>query len=175
MELHIRAVEDGVMSDYWFKQAKINDLLRLSGPQGTFFLRNTDSLDLIFLATGTGIAPVKAILESLSAHPIDQTPRSVTVLWGGRNPNDLYIDISRIEGKFEYVPTLSRADKHWTGAHGYVQHKLLSMRNDFTQAAVYACGSDAMIQSAKELLVQKGLPIKRFYADAFVCSSSSNG
>jgi CDP-4-dehydro-6-deoxyglucose reductase len=175
LELHIRAVEDGVMSDYWFKQAKINDLLRLSGPLGTFFLRNTDNLDLIFIATGTGIAPVKAMLEILPERPIDQTPRSVTVLWGGRNPADLYIDISRIEGKFEYVPTLSRADKHWTGAHGYVQHKLLSMRNDFTQAAVYACGSDAMIQSAKELLVQKGLPIKRFYADAFVCSSSSNG
>ncbi len=175
LELHIRAVEDGVMSDYWFKQAKINDLLRLSGPQGTFFLRDTDSLDLIFLATGTGIAPVKAMLETLPARHFDQIPRSVTVLWGGRNPADLYIDISRIEGKFEYVPTLSRADKHWTGAHGYVQHKLLSMRNDFTQAVVYACGSDAMIQSAKELLVQKGLPIKRFYADAFVCSSSSNG
>lgn len=66
LELHIRAVDGGVMSDYWFKQAKANDLLRLNGPLGTFFLRSLDQIHLVFLATGTGIAPVKAMLESLT-------------------------------------------------------------------------------------------------------------
>ena len=67
LELHIRAVEDGVMSRYWFEQAKPNDLLRLNGPLGTFFLRGVEQLDLVFLATGTGIAPVKAMLEGLES------------------------------------------------------------------------------------------------------------
>lgn len=171
LELNIRAVPDGAMSEYWFKHAKINDLLHLNGPQGTFFLRDTDNLDLIFLATGTGIAPIKAILETLPDLPINQTPRSVTVLWGGRSPADLYMNISSIEGKFEYVPILSRANNDWTGAHGYVQHKLLAIRNDFTRSVVYACGSQAMIQSAKAELTQAGLPDNRFYSDAFVPSS----
>lgn len=170
LELHIRAVENGGMSDYWFKQAKINDLLRLIGPQGTFFLRDTASLDLFFLATGTGIAPIKSILESFGERPINLAPRSITVLWGGRKPADLYIDISKINGNFNYVPTLSRPDTNWKGGHGYVQQKLLALRRDLSQAAVYACGSDSMIQSAKAELTQAGLPDKRFYSDAFVPS-----
>jgi CDP-4-dehydro-6-deoxyglucose reductase, E3 len=72
-------VADGAMSRYWFQQAKANDLLRLRGPLGTFFLRGQAGKDLVLLATGTGIAPVKAILEGLLAQPADHQPRSVTV------------------------------------------------------------------------------------------------
>lgn len=171
LELHIRAVEGGVLSQYWFNQAKVNDLLRLNGPLGTFFLRDTVDDDLIFLATGTGIAPVKAMLESMNEYPADRPPRSVTVLWGARVPEDLYFDVAGIPGRHMFVPVLSRAGPDWTGAHGHVQEVLLSMQHDFDKTAVYACGSDAMIHDAKELLVQQGLPSNRFYSDAFVCSS----
>jgi len=173
LELHIRAVDGGTMSEYWFSQAKVNDLLRLNGPLGTFFLRDTSSLDLVFLATGTGIAPVKAMLESLPSRPENQRPRSVTVLWGGRIPEDLYFDVAGIASQYDYVPVLSRAGEDWTGARGYVQQVLLAKQADLKNAAIYACGSDAMIHGAKELLIQSGLPDKRFYSDAFVCSSSS--
>lgn len=172
LEIHIRAVEGGAMSKYWFKQAKINDLLRLNGPMGTFFLRDTENLDLVFLATGTGMAPVKAMLESLTTRSVGQRPRSVTVLWGARVPSDLYFDVSTIFGEFNYVPVLSRADPSWSGARGHVQHALISERSDFSQTVVYACGSDAMIHSAKALLTKNNLPSKCFYSDAFVCSSS---
>lgn len=172
LELHIRAVDGGAMSEYWFTQAKVNDLLRLNGPLGTFFLRETGGIDVVFLATGTGIAPVKAMLESVVDRPADQTPKSITVLWGGRVPDDLYFDVAALRGQHTFVPVLSRAEANWAGQRGHVQNALLAMCTDLSHAAVYACGSDAMIHSAKQQLMQNGLSEKRFYSDAFVCSSA---
>ena len=173
LELHIRAVNGGVMSEYWFNQARTNDLLRLKGPLGTFFLRDAADIHLIFLATGTGIAPVKAILESIPDLPIQNRPKSVTVLWGGRTPDDLYLDVGGMPGGHHFIPVLSRAGEVWTGARGYVQEALVSISPDLSSAAVYACGSDAMIHSAREVLAQAGLPRQRFYSDAFVCSAEN--
>lgn len=170
LELHIRAVEGGAMSQYWFGQAKINDLLRLYGPLGTFFLRDIAGADLIFLATGTGIAPVKAMLESMAHLPVDQRPSSTTVLWGGRKMHDLYLDVAGIPGDHTYIPVLSRPDEAWSGAKGYVQDVLAALNRPLEQAAVYACGSDTMIRSAKAVLTRRGLPSDRFYSDAFVSS-----
>jgi CDP-4-dehydro-6-deoxyglucose reductase len=171
LELHIRAVDGGVMSDYWFKQAKANDLLRFNGPVGTFFLRGLDQLHLVFLATGTGIAPVKAMLESLTNFSPEQAPQSVTVFWGGRTAKDLYFDPQAIPAGHRFVPVLSRAVAGWAGASGYVQNALLAMQPDLARTAVYACGSDAMIRSAKSSLLAAGLPDNRFFADAFVPSA----
>jgi CDP-4-dehydro-6-deoxyglucose reductase len=170
LELHIRAVEGGAMSEYWFGQAKDNDLLRLYGPLGTFFLRDIAGNDLIFLATGTGIAPVKSMLESMVHLPADQRPKSLTVLWGGRKPHDLYLDVAGVPGEHTYIPVLSRPDEAWCGAKGYVQDVLLALNRPLEKAAVYACGSDTMIRSAKEVLIRRGLPSDRFYSDAFVSS-----
>ncbi len=170
LELHVRAVIGGTMSDYWFNHAKIHDLLRLNGPLGTFFLRECANTDVFFLATGTGIAPVKAILESLIDVPEEQRPQSITVLWGGRKPEDFYIDIAAIPGKHRYIPVISRLNESWTGAKGYVQDVLLTTAPDLSKATVYACGSDKMIHDAKKLLSNAGLPIARFYSDAFVSS-----
>jgi CDP-4-dehydro-6-deoxyglucose reductase len=170
LELHVRAVEGGAMSQYWFGQAKINDLLRLYGPLGTFFLRDIAGADLIFLATGTGIAPVKAMLESMVHLPGDQRPKSVTVLWGGRKMRDLYLDVAGISGGHTYIPVLSRPDETWSGAKGYVQDVLLTLNRPLEKARIYACGSDSMIRSAKAILTSRGLPSDRFYSDAFVSS-----
>lgn len=171
LELHIRAVHGGVMSDYWFKQAKVNDLLRFNGPLGTFFLRSLDQLHLVFLATGTGIAPVKAMLESLSHIAPGQAPQPVTVFWGGRTAEDLYFDPQAIPAGHRFVPVLSRAAAGWAGVSGYVQNALLATQPDLSRTVVYACGSDAMIRSAKASLLAAGLPDKRFFADAFVPSA----
>lgn len=171
LELHIRSVENGVMSHYWFNQAAVNDLLRLHGPQGTFFMRNLAQRELIFLATGTGIAPVKAMLEALPGLSDGQAPQSVTVLWGARYTHDLYFDVSALPGKHRYIPVLSR-EKLWQGERGYIQDVLLRHKSDLSNCSVYACGSDAMIHNAKELLTLAGLPIDHFYSDAFVCSGT---
>lgn len=173
LELHIRAVCGGVMSDYWFNHAQVNDLLRLNGPLGTFFLRPIANLDLIFLATGTGFAPVKAMLASLSNVATELKPKSVTVFWGGRKYEDFYLDIKSFQNGGQFVPVLSSPDKDWTGLKGYVQDAALSLCTDLSNSAVYACGSSDMIQSAKIVLIQAGLPVERFYSDAFVCSATN--
>ncbi|MDQ6681163.1 MAG: FAD-binding oxidoreductase [Pseudomonadota bacterium] len=172
IELHIRQVPSGAMSQYWFEQAKFNDLLRLNGPLGTFFLREIEGLDLIFLATGTGIAPVKAILEGL-AQRREQPPRSISVFWGGRVPNDLYWNAREVNVDNQFVRVLSQAHDTWTGARGYVQQAVLRQAREWDRVAVYACGSDTMIHSARQQLVEAGLDERRFHSDAFVCSASA--
>lgn len=173
LELNIRSVNGGAMSDYWFNQAKQNDLLRLNGPLGTFLLRDVAGIDLIFLATGTGIAPIKAMLESLAHYPPDKQPKSATVLWGARYPSDFYLAVNEIAADYSYIPVLSRPDEEWDGDVGYVQDVLLKTVPNLLNAAVYACGSDAMIHSAQKSLLAAGLPANRFYSDAFVCSGSN--
>lgn len=172
LELHIKAVAGGAMSNYWFHQAKPNDLLRLHGPLGTFFLRDVAGLDLVFLATGTGIAPIKAIIESMAQLEENQKPRSTTVLWGNRNEHDLYVDFTKVPGTYRFIPVISRATEQWQGARGHVQHALLEHMPNLKNAAVHACGSEAMIQSAKAVLSAAGLPKNQFHSDAFVCSAS---
>ena len=173
LELHIRAVVGGVMSDYWFSEAKADDLLRINGPLGSFFLRETAGLDLVFLATGTGIAPIKAMIEAMPQLATSNLPRSVTVVWGGRVPDDMYLDVAAMPGNHAFIPVLSRASPFWTGECGYVQQALLAAHPDLSKAAVYACGSDAMINSARRSMFEAGLPSNRFYSDAFVSSAAN--
>lgn len=173
IELHIRQVPGGAMSQYWFEQAKPNDLLRLNGPLGTFFLRDITDMDLSFIATGTGIAPVKAMLEGLAGTAPELQPRSIAVYWGGRTPQDLYWDPGTVAVRHRFVPVLSRADTSWSGALGHVQQALLADQPALQQTAVYACGSDAMIHAAREQLMVAGLPEQHFHSDAFVCSAAA--
>ena len=171
LELYIREVDGGAMSQYWFNDAKPNDLLRLNGPLGTFFLRDARDADVVFLATGTGIAPIRSILEGLASADPATHPRSISVYWGNRTESDLY-QIPAISPAVRFIPVLSRPDASWTGACGYVQDVLIERQPELLNTVVYACGSPAMIQSAKELLLQRGLSEKRFYSDAFVCSAA---
>ncbi len=170
LELHIRSVVGGIMSDYWFRHAKQDDLLRLNGPLGTFFLRRTAGLDVFFLATGTGIAPVKSMMGAIARLPHDEQPRTVTVLWGGRHSGDFYLNMADVSSKFIFIPVQSRPSNDWMGAKGYVQDVLIGLQPNLGKAAVYACGSNAMIQSAKARLLEAGLPVGSFYSDAFVSS-----
>ena len=173
-ELHVRQVEGGAMSQYWFVEAKPNDLLRVEGPKGTFFLRSLAGLDLIFLATGTGIAPVKAMLAALGERDPADLPSSISLYWGGRKETDLYWQPAAEAAGLavRYVPVLSRAGGEWAGARGHVQDVLLQQAPDLSRSVVYACGSAAMIDSAKAQLSAAGLPPRRFFSDAFVSSST---
>lgn len=170
LELHIRKVNDGLMSNYWFNEAKNGDLLRMYGPKGTFFLRDTDDLDLIFLATGTGIAPIRAILEDLNGG-VAGKPRSVSVYWGGRLFQDLYLDKSEFTGCDKYYPSLSREGASWGGHREYVQNLALSHGIPLSHARVYACGSSTMITDAQLRFAEAGLRSEHFIFDAFVPSS----
>lgn len=170
LSLQIREVVDGEMSRYWFNEAKVNDLLRLEGPLGTFCLRESQASQLVLLATGTGIAPIKAILEQLVAIPRKNIYRRIHLYWGGRDESDHYWVPDYPELELRYVPVISR-DMGFVGAKGYVQDALVSDCLDLTDAVVYACGSESMIESAKAKLLANGLDQKSFHFDAFVSSN----
>lgn len=171
LELQIREVEQGSMSRYWFTAAKPNDLLRLEGPLGTFCLRDKNASTIVFLATGTGIAPVKAIIEQMLANPDLAADKKILIYWGGRNVGDIYWTPHFDGLNALFIPVLSRAGADWHGRTGYVQAALFDDGIDLTQAVVYACGSEDMIHSAREALTNAGLPVKNFYSDAFVSSN----
>jgi CDP-4-dehydro-6-deoxyglucose reductase, E3 len=171
--LHIKKVEQGVLSKYWFEQAKANDLLRLEGPMGTFFLRDQLPQTLVLLATGTGLAPIQALLEKLQALARQERALpKIAVYWGNRHEHDIYCElpihhISDIQGHL----VLSRPAQGWIGRTGYVQQAVIKDFSNLQNAAVYACGSSSMIASAKTALVEAGLPSNRFYSDAFVSTN----
>jgi CDP-4-dehydro-6-deoxyglucose reductase len=169
----IKKYEAGLMSKYWFEEAKIDDLLRVEGPLGSFFLRNFENENIIFLATGTGVAPVKAILEWMNQNPQDFISKKVWFFFGSRYDQDLYwnpIELKAIQN-FNFIPVLSRPSNHWRGEKGYIQEVVLRNKLNLKDAVVYACGSSAMIESAKDILVQNGLDKRRFFSDAFVATN----
>lgn len=174
LEFFIRRVAGGAMSDYWFQRAAPGDLLRIDGPRGSFYLRPPAGRDLLLLATGTGIAPIKALLETLTATVAADAaaaPRSIQLLWGGRQAVDLFWQPVFAGLPLVYTPVLSRAGSDWRGARGHVPQVLLQGRPDLAQAEVYACGSSAMLASAEQALLAAGLRARRFHADAFVSSA----
>lgn len=168
--LQIRKVENGQMSQYWFNEAQANDLLRMEGPLGTFCLRKNKASHLILLATGTGIAPVKAILEQLSTMPELNAYSQIHLYWGGRTEQDIYWQPNFPELPLSFTPVLSRITE-WHGKTGYVQQAVISDGINLKDAVVYACGSESMIHGAHAYLASAGLDEKNFYSDAFVSSS----
>jgi CDP-4-dehydro-6-deoxyglucose reductase len=177
LELHIKRVEGGAFSQYWFEQAKVNDLLRLNGPLGTFFLRTPKPhiQHLVLLATGTGMAPIKAMMEWIEQQALlGQSIQTIRLYFGGRTAKDLSWsppEAWQQHPHFNHTACLSReAVAHTT--QGYVQtiyaQHIQENNLKLANTAVYACGSNAMIQAARHTLTEFGLPSHQFYADAFV-------
>lgn len=172
LQFMIKNYPNGIMSKYWFEEASINDLIRLEGPLGTFFLRNSAVKEIVFLATGTGIAPIKSIVEELFQRDMDKFDKNITVIWGGRKRSDIYWTPPINNGKLKFIPVLSRHDENWNGERGYVQDVLLKeVSNSLKDIQVYACGSKDMIEDAHIKLVKNGLPENQFFSDAFVSSN----
>ena len=168
IQLIVKKVQAGLMSDYLFKRAALDDLLRIEGPKGTFSYRDDESKNIIFMATGTGIAPVKAMLQKISAQNI--LDRNIYVFWGGRYATDIFLDTSVIEATHQFFAVLSR-DFVEHSYKGYVQDAVLNSGINLLDSTVYACGSEVMISNAETLLIENGLSPKRFFSDAFLSSN----
>jgi len=160
----------GKFSSYLFDEAKINDLLRIEGPIGTFFYRNTPKKNIVFLATGTGIAPVKAILEQFDEKNSEVKDKNIYLFFGGRTEEDLFWSPKFNNIEVHFIPVLSRSTTDWEGAKGYVQDVVLSTPIDLSDSVLYACGSENMIQDAMKLAFKNGLAEDSFYSDAFISS-----
>ena len=168
LEFFIKKYKNGLMSDYLFKEAKINDLLRLEGPIGTFFLRDSNFKNIVFLATGTGVAPIKSILEGLEKSHECYQNKNLWVIVGARYRKDLFWEPNFKKLNIKYIPVLSRHDRDWNGSTGYVQEIVLKQQIDLENTQIYACGSNEMIKSAKELFFKNNLKENNFFSDAFV-------
>jgi CDP-4-dehydro-6-deoxyglucose reductase len=171
IEIHIKKVTDGLFSDYWFHEAKVDDLLRFHGPLGTFFLRDKSNMGAIFLATGTGIAPIKSILDKLESSA-EKIPQPIYLLWGVRDNADHYIDLSYNNLDLHYIRVLSNPENNFDGEIGYVQDVLMRLKLNLSKYFVYACGNQNMIQDSKNLLIDNGLHNLNFISDAFVDSGN---
>lgn len=171
IELVVKRYDGGVLSNFWFDRARPGDLVRIEGPFGTFFLRDNLPANLIFLATGTGIAPVKALLEELAAQPARAAQHAIRVYWGNRAAESFWWNPANLALTVDYQPLLSATDAAWRGERGYVQD--VAVRDGFPAAdtVVYACGSAEMIAAARNTLTASGLSPLRFFSDAFVSSS----
>ena len=183
IELHIRHLPGGVFTDSVFGTLKAKDILRLEGPFGSFFLRNEardQARPMILLASGTGFAPVKALIEQLQ--DLGQQ-RPATLYWGCRSRADLYLHDWALQAEADhpwlrYIPVLSEpsASDPWTGRTGLVHQAVMADWPDLSGHQVYACGAPVMVESAQRDLVQRcGLPADDFLADAFTSEADKHG
>lgn len=177
IELHIRRVEQGKFSEYLFEHAKVNDLLRLEGPFGTFFRRQASMIakkSIIFLAGGTGFAPVQSMVKSMMIAK-ENTP--IWIYWGNRDESGFYSSLptqwAQEHTWITYNPVCSDTPTSlWQGKTGLVHKAVLADFSDLSTLEVFACGSPAMIAAAKSDFIQAGLIPSAFYADAFLPSTS---
>ena len=173
VELHIRHMPGGKFTDHVFGAMKEKEILRIEGPFGSFHLREEDGQGpLIFLASGTGFAPIKAMLEHM-AHTGSQ--RHAVLYWGARRPADVYMhdwitDYCARHPQVRYVPVISDAlpEDGWTGLSGLALDVMLQENPDMRDAQLYACGAPAMVDAAKErAIASHQLDPDNFFADAF--------
>ncbi len=172
LTMHIRHMPGGLFTDQVFGSMKERDILRLEGPFGTFFLREDSIKPMVLLASGTGFAPIKALIEQV-AHNKSQRP--MTLYWGGRRPQDLYMralceDWVATLPNFKFVPVISNAhaDDNWQGRTGFVHQAVISDLPDLSSHQVYACGAPIVVESAqRDFVALCKLPSEEFYADSF--------
>jgi CDP-4-dehydro-6-deoxyglucose reductase, E3 len=172
LQLHVRHVPGGHFTDHVFGKMKERDILRFEGPHGTFFLREDSDKPIVFVASGTGFAPIKSVIEHALA---EEVRRPMTLYWGGRRPKDLYLNQLPVKWAaehpgFRYVPVISDAlpEDGWSGRTGFVHRAVMEDLPDLSGHQVYACGVPVMVDSAKrDFIAQCGLPEDEFYADSF--------
>jgi len=173
IELHLRNY-GGPFSEHVFTRMKEKDILRFEGPFGIFFLREASAKPIVFVASGTGFAPVKAMIESALHAGIE---RPMTLYWGCRVRADLYLnDLAErwaTDHGLRYVPVLSDAlpSDQWTGRTGFVHRAVMEDLPDLSEVQVYACGVPVMVDAARrDFTAQCGLPEEEFYSDSFTPS-----
>ena len=180
IELHLRHMPGGRFTDHVFNVMKEREILRMEGPFGSFFLREDSAKPIVLLASGTGFAPIKAIVEHMQAQAIT---RPAVLYWGCRRRADLYMHdwceaAAAALPTLRYVPVLSEpaADDAWRGRTGFVHEAVMQDLPDLADHQVYACGAPVMVDAARrDFSARCGLPPEEFYADAFTSEADKHG
>ena len=180
IELHIRHLPGGLFTDRLFNDGvKVGQIIDFEGPLGTFYLREDSTRPIVFLASGTGFAPIKAIIEHAFNRKVT---RPMRLYWGGRVRADLYLDAlarrwADEHANFTYVPVLSeaRAEDQWRGRTGFVHRAVLEDFADLSAHEVYASGNPAMVEAARHDFATRGLQREHFHADSFITEAERAG
>ncbi|KMJ52491.1 CDP-6-deoxy-delta-3,4-glucoseen reductase [Vogesella sp. EB] len=180
IELHIRNQPGGTFSEYVFNSMKEKEIMRFKGPLGSFFLREDSDKPIIMVASGTGFAPIKGIIEHAIHHGIT---RPIVFYWGARTPHDLYM--AEQAGQWQaqnanitFIPVVSDAlpEHNWLGRSGFVHQAVLDDFDDLSGYQVYACGAPIMVEAAhKSFIAERKLPEDEFFSDAFFLSKDMSG
>lgn len=174
LELHIRHVENGRFTGQVFESLKVKDMMRIEGPYGQFFLREDSDRPIIFMAGGTGFAPIKGIIEHALAAGI---ARPMQLYWGVRQREDLYMhelaqQWADEHSNIEYHPVLSEAaDDSWAGLRGHVHSTILADFPDLSGYEIYASGPPVMVYAGRDSFAGQGLDLDHYYSDAFELSN----
>lgn len=172
LELHVRNIAGGAFTSHVFSGMKERDILRIKGPLGNFYLHEDSPKPIIFVASGTGFAPVKAIIE----HTLHiGFKREMHFYWGVRKQSDLYMLDKVKEWETQGIKfTAVVSDEPWKGRTGFVHQAVMEDFKDLSGYAVYACGAPVMLEAAhREFTTQRGLPNDAFYSDAFTFTPKS--
>ncbi len=172
LELHIRLVQGGKFTGLVFNEMQVGDTVKVEGPYGTFFLHEESDRPTIFMAGGTGFAPVKSMLERAFAAGLK---RSMVFYWGAKTPADLYLagvpEKWQLDHEnFKFIPVLSepRDEFRWKGRTGLVTDAILQDYQKLHEYQVYACGSPGMVDTGRTAFLARGLPEEQFFSDAFL-------
>lgn len=170
MELVITKVEKGAVTTYVHDYLKRGEELRATGPFGEFYLRDSER-DILLIATGSGLAPIRSILHQIESEGIS---RKTVLFFGAKTKHDLfyYEDLKAWEKSlpnFTFIPTLSRSDEedHWLGEKGRVTHLIEKHIPENASLDAYLCGAPEMVDSCAAILVKKGIQRDRIFYDKF--------
>lgn len=166
LELHVRNIAGGTFTHHVFNVMKEREILRIKGPLGNFYLHEDSPKPIIFVASGTGFAPVKSIIE----HALHiGFKREMHLYWGVRKQSDLYMldKVRDWEAQgIKFTPVVS--DEPWNGRAGFVHQAVLDDFPDLSGYAVYGCGAPVVVEAAhREFTTLRGLPNDSFYSDVF--------
>lgn len=168
LELCIKRVENGFVSNTLFSFSP-GISLPIDGPDGVFVLRKPFDSVLFFIATGTGIAPIRSMLHWLFHEGYS---REAYLIFGVRNENEILYEqefrfLEERYPNFHFIPTVSRPI-HWKGERGYVQEKLDSLIGNPSGKEVYLCGLSPMVNAVREKLKSIGFDRKQIHYEKYV-------
>jgi CDP-4-dehydro-6-deoxyglucose reductase, E3 len=179
LQLHIRHMPGGAFTEHLFRDLPVKEILRIEGPHGAFYLREASDKPMIFAAGGTGLAPIKSVIEHAFHQGVE---REIVLYWGARSLRDLYLpglpgSWQQAHPNFTFIPVLSEPlpEDNWPGRAGLVHQAVLDDFPDLSAYQVYACGAPAMITAARRDFMQlRRLPENEFFADSFTSAVQPN-
>jgi len=168
IDLCIKLVEGGFATN-WFWNQREGTKIAVTIPYGGFLIKEPLNYDPVFVATGTGLAPLRSMIKTLFKNGCD---RQITLIFGVRYENELlypeeWAELERKYKNFKFIPTISRP-KSWTGEVGYVQDKLKKYITNPQGKEIYVCGLVPMIEGVQKAAEEIGFDKKKIHFEKYV-------